>query len=90
MTITPKDVYSSYPSSDLIPLDPPKDDETFDAYIARVGRNNIRRCGDTLYAFLMFELAEDCSTKELANRALDLAIKDIEAVQDHINSKDTE
>jgi hypothetical protein len=85
--ITPRQLYNGYPSSDLIPLEIPNDGEPFDVYIGRIGKNNIRRCGDSLYAFLLFELSENCENKDDAIRALDIALKDIKSVQAYINSR---
>ena len=56
MTVTPKDIYDAYPDSDLLAIEPPKENETFAAYKKRVGGNKgVLACGDTLFAFLLFE-----------------------------------
>jgi len=74
--VTPKEVYDSYPASDLLSIDPPEIGETFHDYINRQGKQTIRECGDTLFAFLIFELAEAGNRAEAAHM-LDRALDDI-------------
>jgi hypothetical protein len=69
--LKPKTIYDSYPGSDLLAVDPPTADETFHDYINRVGKQNIRECGDTLFALIE---AEDL---EAAVHMLDRALDDI-------------
>jgi hypothetical protein len=85
--ITPRHVFDSYPGSDLVGIDPPIAEETFADYIRRVGRGPIQRCGDTLYAFLLFEMADSGGNAEEALRMLDTAIRDVESVRNYINSR---
>ena len=60
MNVTPKDIYDAYPESDLLALEPPEENETFAAYRKRMGGNkSILACGDTLFAFLLFEAADE-------------------------------
>lgn len=81
--VTALEIYDAYPGSDLIPLNPPLEHETVPAYIKRVGRKNLRECGDTLFAFVFFELSE--SDEEDARRScihmLDVALSDIVSVR---------
>jgi len=81
--VTALEIYDAYPGSDLIPLNPPLEHETVPAYIKRVGRKNLRECGDTLFAFVFFELSE--SNEEDARRScihmLDVALSDIVSVR---------
>jgi hypothetical protein len=81
--VTALEIYDAYPGSDLIPLNPPLEHETVPAYIKRVGRKNLRECGDTLFAFVFFELSE--SNEEDARRScihmLDVALRDIVSVR---------
>ena len=39
MNVTPKDIYDAYPGSDLLALEPPEENETFEAYKKRMGGN---------------------------------------------------
>ncbi|WP_353208417.1 hypothetical protein [Sphingorhabdus sp.] len=80
MTVTPKDIYDAYPGSDLLALEPPEENETFEAYKKRMGGNKgILACGDTLFAFLLFE-AQDESEPDEVIRLFDRAVADIEQV----------
>ena len=80
MTVTPKDIYDAYPGSDLLALEPPEENETFAAYKKRMGGNKgILACGDTLFAFLLFE-AQDESEPDEVIRLFDRAVADIEQV----------
>lgn len=74
--LSPKTVYDSYPGSDSLAVDQPNSDETFHDYINRVGKQSIRECGDTLFAFLIFELA-DADNLDSAVHMLDRALDDI-------------
>jgi hypothetical protein len=74
--LTPKEIYDSYPASDLLAIDPPEIGETFQDYINRQGKKQIRECGDTLFAFLIFELV-DAGNREEAVHMLDRALDDI-------------
>jgi hypothetical protein len=53
---TVEDLFDSYPA-DFVDLPPPEAGESCTAYIDRVGADTILRCGDTLFAFLIFELS---------------------------------
>jgi hypothetical protein len=80
MTVTPKDIYDAYPDSDLLAIEPPEENETFAAYKKRVGGNKgVLACGDTLFAFLLFE-AQDESDPDEVIRLFDRAVADIEQV----------
>ena len=78
--VTPKEIYDSYPGSDLLSIDPPEIDETFYDYINRQSKQAIRECGDTLFAFLIFELA-DAGNREDAINMLDRALDDVLSVR---------
>lgn len=81
MTVTPKDIYDAYPGSDLLALEPPEENETFEAYKKRVGGNKgILACGDTLFAFLLFEAQDESNNPDEVIRRFDTAVSDIEQV----------
>jgi hypothetical protein len=85
-SVTPKEVYDSYPGADFLAVDPPHVDESFHDYINRQGKHRLRTCGDTLFAFLLFELA-DAGNREDAVRMLNTALNDIVAVRSHIENQ---
>jgi len=81
MTVTPKDIYDAYPGSDLLAIEPPEENETFDAYKKRMGgARGIFACGDTLFAFLLFEAADESADPDEVIRRFDTAVSDIEQV----------
>jgi hypothetical protein len=87
MKVTPKDIYDAYPAADLLALEPPEENETFEAYKKRVGGNKgILACGDTLFAFLLFE-AQDESDPDEVIRRFDTAVSDIEQVVEALANK---
>jgi hypothetical protein len=69
-------IYQSYPDQDLLPIDPPKPEETISAFAVRA-----QEAGDTLFLFLCREANEDIDADEYITR-LDRAIRDIEHVRD--------
>jgi hypothetical protein len=79
-TVTPLELYEAYPGSDLIPLPAPVIEDTFDYYINVIGKRDITNCGDTLYAFLLFELG-GADTRAEAVRRVTEAIEQLEAVK---------
>ena len=81
--VTPKELYDSYPAADLLDIDPPEIGESFNDYIIRQSTDAIFRCGDTLFAFLIFELSEAVPREEAA-RMINTAANDLLAVQKHI------
>lgn len=81
MTVTPKDIYDAYPESDLLALEPPEENETFAAYKKRIGGSkSLLVCGDTLFAFLLFEAADTADDPDAVIRRFDTAVSDIEQV----------
>lgn len=78
--LTPKEIYDSYPAADLLAVDPPETGETFHDYINRQGKQQIRECGDTLFAFMIFELA-DAGNRDEAIHMLDRALDDVLSVR---------
>ena len=71
-------VYDAYPHADLLPIDPEQDCRTLQTLLARVTGENI---GDSLFKFMVVEIIEGGdSTLDGANRALERAKADIEAV----------
>ena len=81
MNVTPKDIYDAYPGSDLLALEPPEENETFAAYKKRMGGNKgVLACGDTLFAFLLFEAQDEASDPDEVIRRFDAAVSDIEQV----------
>ena len=83
-SVTPKELYDSYPAADLLDIDPPRVGESFNDYITRQSNDAILRCGDTLFAFLIFELS-DAGSREEAVRMINTAASDLLAVQKHIS-----
>ena len=81
--VTPKEVYDSYPVSDLLAIDPPEVGESFKDYTNRQDKNALSQCGDTLFAFLISELS-DAGDREEAVHMIDTAIRDLSAVRDHL------
>lgn len=79
--VTAADIYYAYPGSDLLALDPPLHNETIDAYIERVGgHETVLNCGDTLFAFILFELS-NCGSHEECVYMLEGALRDVLAVK---------
>jgi hypothetical protein len=77
---TPLELYAAYPGADLIPIPPPVGEDTFSYYIDVVGKQTILSAGDTLYAFLLFELS-DAETRDEAARRVRAAIDQLLAVE---------
>lgn len=80
MTIKPIDVYNAYPGMEFVNVPAPVDDDTFQYYVDVVGRTTLANCGDTLFAFLFFELQHAQSDEDVL-RLLHTAISDLQAVQ---------
>lgn len=80
-TITPLDVWRAYDGSDLLNVDPPEEKETFREYVDRIGRVDLLDCGDTLFAFIMFECADSGGECEEISHAMNVAIRDILSVK---------
>ncbi len=73
-----KIVYDAYPHSDLLPIDAEQDCRTLQTLLSKVTSENI---GDSLFKFMVVEIIEGGdSTLDGANRALERAKADIEAV----------
>jgi hypothetical protein len=71
-------IYDSYPSSDLLPLDPERDCRSLDDLLERVTTQDI---GDTLFKFFVTEIVEGGEgTLEGTIRVLKRAKKDVNAV----------
>ena len=71
-------VYDAYPHSDLLPIDAEQDCRTLQTLLSKVTGENI---GDSLFKFMVVEIIEGGdSTLDGANRALERAKADIEAV----------
>lgn len=81
--VTALEIYDAYPESDLIPVDLPLEHETVPAYIKRIGRKNLCECGDTLFAFIFFELSDsdEGDDREGCIHMLDVALRDVMAVK---------
>lgn len=74
--ICPHLIYTSYPGSDLLAIDPPSIDETFQEYRRRVSDDALCNSGDTLFAFILLELS-NANNKEEALRLLSTAMNDL-------------
>jgi len=71
-------VYDAYPDSDLLPLDPDRDCRDLRVLVERVLSANI---GDTLFQFLVLEIAEGGEgTLDGAVRVIERARDDVDAV----------
>ena len=51
-------VCREYDGFDMLPLDPPRSGETVEYYRRRIGDKTLMECGDTLFAFIIFELCD--------------------------------
>jgi len=80
-TITPLEVWRAYPGADLLAIDPPEEKETFAEYVDRVGRVKLLDCGDTLFAFIMFECKDGDGNCENVSRMLTAAIRELMLIQ---------
>lgn len=83
LNVRPRDVYDVYPGADLVALPAPEQTDTFTSYIDAADHRNITYCGDTLYAFILFELS-DASSDEEALRRIRQAIADLQAIETKI------
>jgi len=75
-TFTIQDLYAAYPDSDLLPIDPPEENETAAAFLKRTDRH----CGDGLFTFLADELFEEDVDLYVQRDRLYTAMADISAV----------
>ena len=88
MNVTPKDIYDAYPGAAFLALSSPWENETFAAYKERMGGNKgILACGDTLFAFLLFEAADESNGPDEVIRRFDTAVADIEQVVEALANK---
>lgn len=83
LTLKPIDIYSVYPEADLIPLPKPEPTDTFEYYVGIAGARDIRHCGDTLYAFILFEMCNALSDEDALQR-IQTAIRDLQAIENKI------
>jgi hypothetical protein len=74
-TTAPRIIYDAYPDQDLLPIEPPKPDETIGAFKLRA-----EDAGDTLFLFLCREADDEIDASEYVAR-LNQASRDIEAVR---------
>lgn len=70
-------IYTAYPDHDLLPIEPPRVEETIHEFNRRTGR---RLLGDTLFQFLCMEADDQIDAGEYVRR-LGRAMADIEAVR---------
>lgn len=75
-TIAPQIIYHAYPASDLLPIEPPAEGESINAFKTRA-----EEAGDTLFLFLCREADDEVEPLEYLDR-LERAIRDIEPVRD--------
>lgn len=80
LTLRPIDVYNAYPGSDLIPLPKPEPADTFESYVETADHRDIIHCGDTLYAFILFEL-RGAESDEEALRLIQTGIRDLQTIE---------
>ena len=74
--IAPQVIYHAYPENDLLPIEPPKVNETIGEFVVRA-----EGAGDTLFLFLCREANDDIDVEEYLHR-LDCARRDLVAVHD--------
>ena len=77
--IMPRALYEAYPAHDLLPITPPTEKTSYDAFAREA-----EQAGDTLFLFLLRELCsptDPCTATE-ANARLGSAIRDLEEVRD--------
>ena len=79
-TEAPNLIYNGYPNSDLLDIDPPVLNETIGVFKKRA-----EDAGDTLFLFLCREADEDCEDASEYIRRLEVAISQIQKLQDYIN-----
>ena len=63
--ILARTVYGAYPEAEALDIDPPEDGESLENYFKRI-KNDLKDCGDTLFAFIMIEL-NDCLDRPVAS-----------------------
>lgn len=73
---TPHIIYEAYPDHDLLPVEPPHDNETLGEFSARA-----ENAADTLFLFLCREADDEIDAHEYVAR-LNRAIGDIQSVRD--------
>ena len=81
--VTPHELYWAYPDSDLLPFAPPGEQESFEAFTARIG-DPYQVAGDGLFGFLVSELGDEPATYQDRSeclRRLRKAIGDLETVR---------
>lgn len=71
-------IYGAYPDHDLLPIDPPRINETIGAFSIRA-----EQAADTLFLFLCREADDRIDAREYLNR-LDRAIRDVQAVREAV------
>lgn len=81
--VTPHELYWAYPDCDLLPCEPPGEQESFAAFLARIG-DPYRAAGDGLFGFLLSELGDEPATsqdRQECLRRLCRAIGELETVR---------
>ena len=73
--ITPKQVYDVWRDNDLLGFDPPREDETYPQYRARIGDDAL--AGDRLFHFALAELCSEQLTSSELTRRIDRAVEDL-------------
>jgi len=71
-------IYGAYPDHDLLPIEPPRVDETIGAFSVRA-----EQAADTLFLFLCREADDRIDACEYIKR-LDRAIHDIQAIREAV------
>jgi hypothetical protein len=72
-----KTVYSAYPYSDELDIDPPEPNETLESWYSRI-QGDLAECGDTLFAAILCELNETIDDRPV--RALRRFQDDVEII----------
>lgn len=75
---TPRQVFDAWRDNDLFGFDPPKEDESYQEYHARVGDEAL--ASDRLFHFALAELCGEELSRDEADRRLLRAVEDLEAV----------
>ena len=76
------DIYSAYPHSDLLPIEPPAQKASAREFLKQV---DPRTLGDTLFLFILREVADLDGEREEVIPALNRAIDDLAAVAEAVS-----
>jgi hypothetical protein len=81
VSFTAQDIYEAYPGAEMLPLPPPEPNESCADYKTRLGFDVLVNCGDTLFAFLISELADAGGNTADGLRMIDVVFRDVQKIQ---------